>query len=144
MIVYYLTSLSVFAFAMLAQYSNSATTEIETKIKKRPSTKFFLAMVVLTLTFVAGLRYYVGADYGAYYLALDNYASKLLPTLKELNEPGFPALAAITKLFTTEGAVFIFITSAFTMISILAITFKYTDTYVFSSLLFMFRFLPGR
>ena len=138
MIVYYLTALSVLVFAMLAQYSNSATTEIETKIKKRSSTKFFLAMVVLTLTFVAGLRYYVGTDYGAYYRAFDNYASKLLPTLKELDEPGFPALAAIIKLFTTEGAAFIFITSAFTTISILAITFKYTDTYVFSSLLFVF------
>lgn len=138
MVVYYLTALSVFIFSALALYSNYVATATGQLIKNNYVTKFFLLTITLILVFVAGFRYFVGADFGAYYRFADNYAPNWLSTLKELDEPGFPVLGAIIKLFTTDGAVFIFITAAFTVSSILAITFKYTDTYLFSALLFMF------
>ncbi|MBO5321617.1 MAG: EpsG family protein [Clostridia bacterium] len=138
MAVYYLTALSVFVFSALALYSNYVATETGQLIKNNHVTKLFLLTITLILVSISGFRYYVGTDFGAYYRFADSYSKDWLSTLKNLDEPGFPILTAIITPFTTDGAVFIFITSAFTVASILAITFKYTDTYLFSTLLFLF------
>ncbi len=140
MTIYYITVSLVFVFLCIAQSNMVKSTDLNNKtvINKTATTNVFLGLATAVLIFVSGFRYYVGADFGAYYKFAYNYAPNWLSALKELDEPGFPVLGAIIKLFTTDGAAFIFITAAFTMTSILAITFKYIDTYLFSALLFIF------
>ncbi len=137
MTVYYLTILAVFVFSLLA-INNENTTNVNIITKKTKSQKICLFCVAAVLIFVAGLRYYVGTDYGGYYKIFNGIDDKFFESLKEFDEPGFLILAKLLSLFTTEGAVFIFITAAFTIGSILFVTYKYTDTYMFSSLLFIF------
>ncbi|MBR5223566.1 MAG: EpsG family protein [Clostridia bacterium] len=137
MTVYFVVVLLTIIFSCLA-LPYEATTGESILTKRTLNTKIFLFLVVTCLVLVAGLRYWVGTDYGSYYAALERYPSRLWEYIKEVDEPGFPIIASIINLFTKDGAVFIFVTAAFTIASILYITYKYTDTYVFSSLLFVF------
>ncbi len=139
MTVYYITIAFTFVFAYLASLKkNKLQMELDVSDKQLLYTRVFLYLISFVLILVAGLRYFVGTDYGAYYRALQNYAPRMWESIKELDEPGFPILATIIKCFTSDGAVFIFVTAAFTVGSILYITYKYVDTYLFSSLLFIF------
>ncbi len=139
MTVYYLTILAVLFFSFLAIYKNNSAQEKTLNLNGQSQTKkFWLLIVALILICVAGLRYYVGTDYGAYYKALTIYPKELWTSIKEFNEPGFPILTSILKFFTNDGAVFIFVASAFTIGTILFITYKHTDTYLFTTLLFIF------
>ncbi len=137
MSTYYFTILAVFVFALLAVHTNSVNKNA--LLNKQRATKGWLFCVAITLICVSGLRYSVGTDFSAYYKILKT--SSWLQTwtrIKEVNEPGFSLLAQILKWFTDDGAVFIFITSAFTIGVILFITYKYTDKYLFVSLLIVF------
>ena len=140
MTIYYITVLLVFVFLCIAQSNIVKSTDVNNKtvINKTATTNVFLGLATAVLIFVSGFRYFVGTDFGAYYKFMESSSQDWLLNLKNLDEPGFPILGTIIKLFTTDGAAFIFITAAFTVASILAITFKYTDTYLLSALLFMF------
>ncbi len=137
MSVYFITIFIVFLFSFFA-LENKNTVSAEIISKKGQTEKLCLFLVAITLIFVSGLRYYVGTDYGAYYKIFDNPVSTLESSIKELDEPGFPILAKIISWFTTDGAVFIFVTAAFTIGAILYVTYKNSDAYLFSSLLFIF------
>ncbi len=134
---YFITVFLTFLLAYLALPINSKAPVCgNEEIPKR--TKFFLTVTALVLICVAGLRYYVGTDFHAYYRAFEIYAPNWWKSILELDEPGFPILSAILNWFTDDGAVFIFAASAITNGIILFITYKYVDTYLFSSLLFVF------
>ena len=138
MSIYYIVVLFTLIFSYLALPQSLSFSEANT-LKKRPlNTKWFLSLIVIGLVMVAGLRYWVGTDYGFYYNALEGYSTDLWGYIRKFDEPGFPILVYIIKFFTRDGAVFIFITAAFTIASILYVTYKNTDTYVFTSLLFLF------
>ncbi len=134
MSVYYITIVAVAVLSALAVDSenNIRTNKI---FVYNHNSKLWLCCVAFILIFVSGFRYHVGRDYGAYYGAFSSFVPKLRESIINLDEPGFPLLATVINWFTDDGAVFIFVTAAFTVGSILYITYKYTDTYVFSSML---------
>ncbi len=137
MTVYYLTIGTVFVLTFLA-INNSSKRKVTIVTKKIQQKNVWLFFAAALLVLVAGLRYGVGTDFFNYYWALETYPLKLWESIRSLNEPGFSVLASVLKNFTDDGAVFIFITAAITNGILLYTTYKYTDTYLFSSLLFIF------
>ena len=98
MTTYYITVLLVLFFLYFAQkYSvksiNSVTNEII--IIKPFMTRFFFSLAVIILIFVAGFRYYVGADYGSYYGEYLRFANSFWESLKNFDEPGYGLIALI-------------------------------------------------
>ncbi len=138
MTTYYLTILLTLIFSYLSLPTNKVALHTSDSLKRILNTKFYLRIVILILVLTTGLRYGLGSDYKSYYHALDWYPQTLKESFINLDEPGFPLLATVIKWFTDDGAVFIFVTAAFTVGSILYITYKYTDTYLFSSMLIIF------
>ncbi len=138
MTVYYITTFLVLVFSCLALPQNFVFADKLKYSKPQFNTKLFLSLSALVLILVAGLRYYVGTDFGHYYNALQTYPPRLWDSILELDEPGFAILASIIAKFTNDGAVFIFTASVITIGILLYTTYKNVDTYVFSSLLFIF------
>ncbi len=138
MTVYFIVVLITIVFSCLAITQQSSISQSNTLTRRTFNTKLFLGLTATCLIVVAGLRYRVGTDFGFYYNALENYPPKLWEYIRKVDEPGFPIIASIINLFTNDGAVFIFVTATITIGMILYVTYKYTDTYVFSSLLFIF------
>ncbi len=137
MLEYFLTVFAVLVFSTLAIEGNS-TVNSYIIAKKSYMKNIWLFCAALVLICVAGLRYYVGTDYGAYYHMIEHPFDNLSILIKTLDEPGFAVMGKLLSRYTSDGAVFIFVTAAFTMGAILYETYKYTDTYVFSSLLIIF------
>ena len=137
MSVYYVTILAVIICSAFA-VENYGTADANGIIKNNHSERLWLFCVAVILILVSGLRYGVGADYFVYYGALERYPTQIIDLIKDLDEPGFPLLVSILRLFTNDGAVFVFITAMFTIGSVLLITYKYTNTYIFASMLFIF------
>ncbi len=136
MSAYYLTIFAVLVFSFLAVIDDRFEKENTLK-KKSLAQKVWLLLVVLILICVSGLRYYVGTDYGGYY-TLESSWKIVGEKFISLDEPGFYFIAEILKWISNDGAVFIFITSAFIMGAIMFITYKYTDAYLFATLLIVF------
>lgn len=136
MSAYYWTILIAVAFSWAANFCNTQFTS--PKLKRSKPTKLFLGLMTLTLVFTAGLRYYVGTDFGGYYNGLVIYGNRLNQSLRELDEPALPILATIVGWFTDDGAYFIFVCSLITICLILITTINHTDCFTFACLLFVF------
>ena len=105
MSIYYIVVFCVVLFCTWAQkydYKIIDTTSTE-KIKHTSSTKMFFVFAVIVLIFVAGFRYHVGADYGAYYRGCENYSNSFFKHLISLNEPGIRLIAKIVTIFKGNG-----------------------------------------
>lgn len=100
--------------------------------------KIFLFLTVAMLVFVAGCRYYVGTDYGAYYKGLKIYAPRLKTALQEFDEPGLPLVATIVSWFTDDGAYLVFACSLLTIGLFLTTIYRNENSFLMVSLLFMF------
>ena len=99
---------------------------------------FLFSMAALVLILVAGLRYRVGADYGAYYLGYSDYADTLWERIKTLDEPGYPLIAKTAVLLGGGGALSLLIASVVTHTLNLRTLFKNTDQLLYAVMLYVF------
>ena len=100
-------------------------------------TKLLLAMVTMVLIFVAGCRYYVGTDFGAYYKGLTLYGDRLEEAIRTFDEPGLPLLANVVRWFTDDGAYLVFSCSFFTIGLFLLTIYRTEKSYFMATLLFV-------
>lgn len=136
MTTYYWTTAIVFVLSFLAELFESHAEDLG-KEKVPLSTKVFLFLATAVLIFVAGCRFYVGTDFGAYYKGLRIYAPRLQEALKNYDEPGLPLLATIVSWFTNDGAYLIFVCSLITIGLLLGTAYRYEDSYVMVTMLFV-------
>ena len=127
---YYFVIFSTSLLSVLAQRQGSLGRPA------RGTAKALLGVIICILVSVAGLRYYVGTDYGAYY-SLDG-AFDLSERIKHFDEPGLALIQAVILWFTDDPAVAIFVYSAITIVLSLRISYRLTDEYLFFTLLFIF------
>lgn len=136
MSAYYYTIIIATIFATAANVTNHSG--LTSKRSYPILTKVLLLLCGMTLIFTAGLRYYVGTDYGGYYKGLITYANRFDVAVKELDEPMLPIIARVVGWFSNDGAYFIFVCSLITISLILYQNYKNTDSFVFCTLLFVF------
>lgn len=139
MLTYYLTILAVFLFSLSAEsFADPIQLNPDgTRKKMTFGTKGCLILCAAILIFVAGCRYYVGTDFGAYYRGITVYGSKLKSSLIHFDEPGLPLIGAILGKFTDDGAYFIFTCSLLTVGLFLLTIYKNSDSYLLTSMLFI-------
>ena len=136
---YYWTILAVFLLTAFAKIANrSAALQVPEGVSYSRTAKLFLVIAVAVLVFVAGLRYRVGTDYTAYYRGLTLFGGRLEESLRSLDEPGLPLIATVISWFTDDGAYFIFVCAALTIMLCMMTNYKYTNQFVFVSMLFVF------
>lgn len=136
---YYLTFAVVFSFSLIAISISKTMGYQDMSIKEQPfAVKIFLFLTAAMLIFVAGCRYYVGTDYGAYYKGLTIYAPHFEEALRTFDEPGLPLIARIVSWFTDDGAYIIFACSCLTIGIFLITIYRYENSYLMTSLLFLF------
>lgn len=136
MSAYFWTILIATAFSLAANVCNKQYPS--RNMKRSAPTRLFLRLMIMTLVFTAGLRYYVGTDFGAYYNGLEIYGGNLSKSVRELDEPALPILATIIGWFTDDGLYFVFACSFITINLILGTTVKHTDAFIFACFLFIF------
>lgn len=113
MTVYYITIFFVLLFGALAQNADLIDRKAlitENKMHTYEASVFYF-IASLILICVAGLRYRVGADFGAYYFRYKEYASGLITALKTIDEPGYPLISWIATIIYDDGATAIFLAS---------------------------------
>ena len=140
MTVYYITILLVFVFLSIAQNSMIKSVKLnnETIIKKTKTTKTFFVLAAAVLIFVAGFRYFVGADYGSYYRGFEGYASDFWPSLKKFDEPGIRFIAKMTDVLGGDAADFIFVCSFVTIGLFMSTIYKNTNMPLLTTILYVF------
>lgn len=136
MSTYYWTIAIIFALSFLAELFEAHAEDLGKK-KTPLSTKVFLFLATAVLIFVAGCRFYVGTDFGAYYKGLRIYAPRLQEALKNYDEPGLPLLATIVSWFTRDGQVLVFICSMLTIGLFLLTMYRNGSSYIMMTLLFV-------
>lgn len=136
MAAYYITILATFFFSFTALKSEQLG--LPKKGRYNPLTKTLLVCTTCVLIFTAGLRYYVGTDFGAYYKGLVIYGGRLKESVANLDEPGLPIFATIVGRFTNDGAYLIFLCSAVCISLLLYSIFSNSDCFVFCAMLFIF------
>ncbi len=143
MITYFITICIALSFAYLAQNSIKITDGITTNIgknKNRSNTIFFLFVVVFTLTFVSGFRYFVGADYGAYTVIFNrnNHVFFNVSSYDITEEPAFALLCRICgKIYNNYVTMFV-ATSIITIVPFLVSTYRESNDYIFVTALYIF------
>lgn len=132
-------SIALFFGAWAASYDKP--TEIKNRIgafRHSRSSKALFTIAALVLIFVAGLRYYVGTDFGAYYRHYRKYAYTLWERVRTFDEPGYAVIAAVTTWTIDDGWLAIFLSSLLTIGLILSTIFKRSETLFFSLALYIF------
>lgn len=143
MTVYYVTLLLVAIFSLIAQ-SELIKSNYDVNKEKHASNSIILFFITASvLVFVAGFRYYVGTDFGGYYLYGQNYADTLIERLESLDEPGIAFIYWLIRLFTTKNYVPILVFSIITIGLAMSVIYRNTDCLFMSSLLYMFMCWDG-
>lgn len=107
-------TLVLFALAQMGDYSVYKSRY--GGIRHSSQAKLFFCIGALVLILVAGLRYYVGTDYGGYYhYAFSVWAEAPFEHLRQLDEPGIYLINWLLSRFTSDGAVSIFVLAAITV-----------------------------
>ena len=122
------------------QYRLASTLHYLNKNGKKNLTSYyiFVFLTVAILASVAGLRYGVGSDFGAYYWGYPRWEMEFSQRWQEWDEPGLSTLAKILYPISKDGAFFIFVTAALT-ISLFGFTIaKNTDSFFFCIMLYIF------
>lgn len=145
MSAYFITLFLVFLFSYLAEsFDNPSGVDGVALNKKKPiGTRGCLFLCAFVLIFVAGSRYYVGTDFGAYYRGIKIYGSRLEEAIKTFDEPGLPLIARIVGNFTDDGSWFIMICSLLTIGLYLITLYRNGTNYCMMSVLFMFLVWDG-
>ena len=99
-------------------------------------TCLFFVVASLLLIFIAGCRYYVGADFGAYY-SYEGYLD-FWDGLKNLEEPGIRLVYNIAVWIHKSGQFCIFCVAAVTLGLELLIIYRNTDQLEMALMLFLF------
>lgn len=137
MLVYYFTIFAVVLFAFAAQ---KIDTVWKWKLGRGPrpaASRFFLIMAAMTLAIVAGLRYNVGSDFGAYYRANDIFGGNLWHSIITLNEPFTSLLTEIIDLFSSDNGAYILGFSLFTVLFSCYVIFRDSDKPLFAIMLYI-------
>ncbi|MBQ4104915.1 MAG: EpsG family protein [Clostridia bacterium] len=142
MTVMVFTAIAVGIFALIANNQNTRATSPYTKTNpehKRPTTYWlFVFICTAILACVAGLRYYVGTDYGSYYRGYANTAAEFTELIKTWDEPGLSVIAKFLMFFSEDGAVFVFALAAITVFLFVFMLAKHTDDFFFVVMLYIF------
>lgn len=140
MSVYFITIFSVFVLCCLVRNFDYQTLTLRNNgtIKHTSTAKLFYVFIFAVLVFVAGFRYYVGTDFGNYYLYYEKYASEFFENLKTFNEPGFRLICWLVVLFGGNGTTFIFFAAAITIALFMITIYKNTDMLLPATLLYIF------
>ena len=146
MIVYFLVFLWVVVIAGIAEQLDFKSIENDSKesitltVKSVTHTSaacFAYILVSIGLVLIAGLRYYVGADYGGYYLRWSKYAEELGYSILRLDEPGYRLICAFFKFVgIIDGAYPIFVTSVLTIGLALFVVYRNSYKLWLASILF--------
>lgn len=100
--------------------------------------RLFLVWAVILIC-IAGLRYYVGTDYGGYYHgAFTTWANNPWQHLWELDEPIIYFINSFLHIFTDDGAVSIFVLAGITLTLLLRTVYKNSTQLYMAGLLFLF------
>ncbi len=137
------TAIAVGLFAYLAnrQYNHAFTSN---PVTGKPGTGnltsyyLFVFICAAILACVAGFRYFVGTDFGAYYWRYPIYLQELGSRLMSWNEPGISVIAKIVGFFTDDGAAFTFVCAAITVTLFVFTLAKHTDDFFFVVMLYIF------
>lgn len=142
MTVYFITFPAVVLFSFLAeqQYEQDGPDDVPggkyfVKYETRTGYWFFIAGLVLV--FVAGFRYRVGTDYGAYYSRYQYFIDNLKHAILTLDEPGYGILAWISTRFIHDGAAAVFSASLVTISLPLIMIYHYTRRLATAAALFI-------
>ena len=140
MVVYFLTAFSVFLLTYLAQSNDYCSEKLTNNgvVNHSSHTKRLIFLACVVLVCVAGLRYYVGTDYGGYYHDYLRYANELWERIKTFDEPGYSFLAEITRRVGADGGLTIFLASAVTISVSVFTIYKNTDETHYALLLYIF------
>ena len=130
MSVYFITLAAV---CFLCYYAEGADWPEEDEYDKirfhhTSDTLFYYFIALCVLVFVAGFRYYIGSDYGAYYNGYVSDINELSNAIKTLKEPGFGFLARLATFFYDDGIAVIFMASLVTIVLSLTVIYRYSDT----------------
>ena len=117
MIVYYVTFALAILLAWLAQRFGRPSSESERLQGGRTVVPngFFALLCALLLILVAGLRWQVGTDYGAYRINYTAYANHVWTALIRYQEPGINLIAWISRLLYDDYATMLFLAAALTV-----------------------------
>lgn len=144
MTTYYWTMGLVIVFSFLAELFWSKPRLDGSIPEKTPmSTKVCLFFTAAILIIVAGSRYYVGSDYGAYFRGFKFYSDRLEEAVRTFDEPGLPLIARILRWFTTDASWFIMTCSVLTVGMFMITIYKNSQSYLMASLLFFFMVWDG-
>jgi len=138
--VYYWVVILVLLFSALAQHNEKVVERSDGSLIRQKTSVSNASFLVLSLIMicVAGLRYYVGTDYGAYYNGYWQAANNLLSDFYNLNEPGYGVLSLVAVWLGEDGAVAVFLASAITIGISLFVIYRNTDRLTFAFLLYLF------
>lgn len=140
MITYYITIFIVFSTSLIAQsgivyhqYRNNNYFAVKTKV-------FYCFAFVTTviLILVGGLRYRVGADYGNYIATYELRKEIWWSYVKKMDEPGIAIICKVSSIIYDNYSTMFFICSLITIGLFMNTIKKYSYSYVFSVLIFIF------
>lgn len=139
MSVYYITILSALYTSLLTQVVNKKRLN-NLFINKRQMqyNSFFVFLTAAILICVAGFRSGVGTDYWQYAAAYDKYVLNIWDAIFNFKEPGINIIAKISSWIYDDYTVMFFIAATITVgLSVWTIS-KYSNTFAFSILLYIF------
>lgn len=141
MTVYYVTFFSVLLFASLAQRSDYVHYDNELsycRVFHTRNTRICFIIASFILILVAGLRYNVGTDFGAYYKQYHDYADAFAVNLIDLNEPGYGLICKISELIRDDYGTSTFLVALVTLGLSFGVIYRNTDRICEAVLLFVF------
>lgn len=141
MISYFIVLLLVSLFAWLAE--RSRTPRIlengDVEYQKTVYTAWFFAVSAILLTCMAGLRYRVGTDYGAYYNMYFSYKNfSIANDFDILDEPLISIIGKIASIIYDSPYTMFFLTSVITVGFVLYSIYEETTDFTFVILLYVF------
>lgn len=106
-------------------------------VRYRPN-KSIAVVLAIYLVVVAGFRYQVGTDYGAYYKHFTGGWQAVWKNVLSFNEPGMTLLSTIGRIIYNDGIAAIFCASLFTIALYVSQIYKYSPMFTVSMLLYLF------
>ena len=140
MLTYFIVLCILFCFSYLAMRNHNACVAAGDilSFQRTKDTKIYLFIIIATLGFTAGCRYYVGVDYSNYVYLYETQYSKL-PWAEFLSaeEPVFPIIGKLSHSFFDSYYPMFFVASIITVGLMLYSTYKETTDFVFVTLLYI-------
>ena len=134
--VYWIVALLTGAIGDFAE-KNPSIKRIENDKEVVLPNKFAVILLVAILVFVSGFRFYVGTDFGFYYLHVYTLQD-LWDSIIHLDEPGIVLLSLIGNVIINSNQTLIFICALVTICLIVYTIYKRSPMFTLSMLLFLF------